>query len=81
MSSIPRASNMKKKEDSWYTFGFEVWGWGQVLAPHLGFTRYLMACNCYLPLWLMVWIKNMTDDRFFKGIKWDTIRKVSQADL
>lgn len=66
MSSIHRASNMKK-EDSRDTLGFEVWGWGQALAPHLDFARYLMACNCYLPLRLMVWIQNMTDDRFYKA--------------
>lgn len=34
-----------------------------VLVLHLGCISCFMGCNCYLPVWLMVWIKirQMTD--------------------
>lgn len=56
MSPIHRASSMEK-ETTWYIFVSEVQLWGQVLAHRLGFTSCLMACNCYLPVWLMDCIK------------------------
>lgn len=59
-----------------YIFPSAAWEQASVLALHPGCTSRFMGCNCYLPVWLMVWIKiwQMTDStRALEGlhaIKW-----------